>query len=134
MIVRAGSSPIQARRAVDSPPKSRTTQARGLSRLQNGIMRLEVKDSEGWYGRKFPGDVAELHFQVIGVIQHLERLKALARPGLGHASGECRHGLDQRESQTMNANRTEIETDFLPTGPGECRPRSGSGGLGRKCG
>ena len=40
-------------------------------------IRLEVKDSEGWFGPKFPEEVDELHFQVIGVIKDVERLKAL---------------------------------------------------------
>ena len=39
--------------------------------------RLDVKDSEGWFGPKFPEDVDELHFQVAGVIKDVERLKAL---------------------------------------------------------
>jgi len=39
--------------------------------------RLDVKDSEGWFGPRFPDDVDELHFQVVGVIKDLERLKAL---------------------------------------------------------
>jgi hypothetical protein len=39
--------------------------------------RLDVKDSEGWFGPKFPEDVDELHFQVAGVIKDLERLKSL---------------------------------------------------------
>lgn len=39
--------------------------------------RLDVKDSEGWFGPKFPDDVDELHFQVFGVIKDIERLKAL---------------------------------------------------------
>jgi len=39
--------------------------------------RLDVKDSEGWFGPKFPEDVDELHFQVVGVIKDLERLKGL---------------------------------------------------------
>ena len=29
-------------------------------------IRLEVKDSEGWFGPTFPDDVDELHFQVLG--------------------------------------------------------------------
>jgi hypothetical protein len=37
--------------------------------------RLEVKDSEGWFGPKFPENVDELHFQVVGVIKDVERLK-----------------------------------------------------------
>src|SRR3954468_21485086 len=40
-------------------------------------IRLEVKDSEGWFGPAFPEDVDELHFQVVGVIKEVERLKAL---------------------------------------------------------
>jgi hypothetical protein len=38
---------------------------------------LEVKDSEGWFGRAYPKDVDELHLQVAGVIKDLERLKSL---------------------------------------------------------
>jgi hypothetical protein len=40
-------------------------------------IRLDVKDSEGWFGPKFPEDVDELHFEVLGVIKVVERLKAL---------------------------------------------------------
>ena len=40
-------------------------------------VRLEVKDSEGWFGPSFPEDVDELHFQVVGVIKDVERLKGL---------------------------------------------------------
>jgi hypothetical protein len=40
-------------------------------------IRLTVKDSEGWFGPRFPGDVDELHFQAVGVIKDVERLKAL---------------------------------------------------------
>ena len=40
-------------------------------------IRLEVKDSEGWFGPKFPEGVDELHFQVLGVIKDVERLKTL---------------------------------------------------------
>jgi hypothetical protein len=40
-------------------------------------IKLEVKDSEGWFGPRFPDDVDELHFQVVGVIKDVERLKAL---------------------------------------------------------
>ena len=39
-------------------------------------IRLRVKDSEGWFGPKFPENVDELHFQVVGVIKDVERLKA----------------------------------------------------------
>ena len=40
-------------------------------------IRLEVKDSEGWFGPQFPENVDELQFQVVGVIVDVERLKAL---------------------------------------------------------
>jgi hypothetical protein len=40
-------------------------------------VRLEIKDSEGWFGPSFPVDVDELHFQVHGVIKEADRLKAL---------------------------------------------------------
>jgi hypothetical protein len=39
--------------------------------------RLDVKDSEGWFGPTFPEDVDELRFQVVGVIKDLDRLKSL---------------------------------------------------------
>lgn len=40
-------------------------------------IRLEVKDSEGWFDPKFLEDVDELYFQVDGEIKDVERLKAL---------------------------------------------------------
>ncbi len=40
-------------------------------------IRLTVKDSEGWFGPKFPEDVDELHFQVVGEIKDMDRLKSL---------------------------------------------------------
>ena len=51
-------------------------QIRSLVQLQPDI-HLEVKDSEGWFGPSFPPDVDELHFQVVGVIRDVERLKKL---------------------------------------------------------
>jgi hypothetical protein len=38
---------------------------------------LEVKDDEGWFGTTFPEGVDELHFQVVGIIKDIERLKSL---------------------------------------------------------
>ena len=40
-------------------------------------IRLEVKDDEGWFGAHFPAGVDELHFQVVGIIKDIERLKSL---------------------------------------------------------
>jgi hypothetical protein len=49
---------------------------RQLIHAQPEIM-LEVKDSEGWFGPRFPDNVDELYFQVTGVITDIARLKAL---------------------------------------------------------
>lgn len=38
---------------------------------------LHVKDDEGWFNDTFPEGVDELHFQVVGVIKDVERLKML---------------------------------------------------------
>jgi hypothetical protein len=51
-------------------------QIRQMIQAQPNI-RLDVKDSEGWFGPTFPDDVDELHFQVVGVIKDIERLKGL---------------------------------------------------------
>jgi hypothetical protein len=40
-------------------------------------LRLEVKDSEGWFGPRFPPEVDELHFQVVGVITDVDQLRGL---------------------------------------------------------
>jgi hypothetical protein len=40
-------------------------------------IRLEVKDSEGWFGPTCHEDVDELHFEVVGVIKNVKRLKSL---------------------------------------------------------
>ena len=49
---------------------------RGLIEAQPKL-RLEVKDDEGWFGAKFPQGVDELHFQVHGIIEDIDRLKLL---------------------------------------------------------
>jgi hypothetical protein len=51
-------------------------QLRALVEAQPTI-KLDVKDSEGWFGPKFPDNVDELHFLVVGVIKDAERLKSL---------------------------------------------------------
>ena len=38
---------------------------------------LQVQDDEGWFSTSFPEGVDELHFQVVGVIKDVERLKLL---------------------------------------------------------
>jgi hypothetical protein len=45
--------------------------------LSQPKIRLEVKDNEGWFAPKFPSNVDELKFQVVGVMKDKERLKAL---------------------------------------------------------
>jgi hypothetical protein len=40
-------------------------------------MSLEVKDSEGWFGPRFPPDVNELYFQVVGELKEIEPLRNL---------------------------------------------------------
>jgi hypothetical protein len=49
---------------------------RELIQLQPAI-HLAVNDREGWFGPKFPENVDELFFQVVGVIKDVPRLKAL---------------------------------------------------------
>jgi hypothetical protein len=53
-------------------------------------IRLEVKECEGWFGPRFPEDVDELHFQIVGVIQEVKCLKALFAAVLDQF---CRIGL-----------------------------------------
>jgi hypothetical protein len=40
-------------------------------------IRLELKDDEGSFRKHFPEGVDELHFQIVGVIKDVERLKKL---------------------------------------------------------
>ncbi len=58
-------------RALFANPKIRELMAR-----QKDI-QLSVKDDEGWFGPTFPDGVDELHFQVVGIIKDIERLKLL---------------------------------------------------------
>jgi hypothetical protein len=54
----------------------RNGRIRELIDAQPGIC-FEVKDDEGWFGRKFPEGVDELHFVTGGVITDVERLRLL---------------------------------------------------------
>jgi hypothetical protein len=65
--------------------------------LDQPKIRLEVKDSEGWVGPKFPEDVDELHFQVVGVIKDVERLKALFDLFAAVLDQLCRIGSARRQ-------------------------------------
>ena len=51
-------------------------EVRSLMLAQRQV-HLSVKDDEGWFGPAFPEGVDELHFQVVGVIKDVERLKGL---------------------------------------------------------
>jgi hypothetical protein len=61
------------------------------------MIKLSVKDSEGWFGPKFPEDVDELHFQVVGVIKDLELLKGLFDLFAAVLDRLCRIGSGRRE-------------------------------------
>jgi hypothetical protein len=65
-------------------------------------IRLEVKDSEGWFGPKFPEDVDELHFQVIGVIKDVDRLKSLFDLFAAVLDRLCEVGVARRESPEVS--------------------------------
>ena len=65
-----GNDESKVRTLFDDPNLRRLVQAQP-------DIRLEVKDSEGWFGPRFPENVDELHFQVVGVIKDVGRLKAL---------------------------------------------------------
>jgi hypothetical protein len=58
---------------------------------------LQVKDSEGWFGPKFPENVDELHFQVVGVVKDIDQLKALFDLFSAILDQLCRIGSAYRE-------------------------------------
>jgi hypothetical protein len=60
-------------------------------------IRLDVKDSEGWFGPTFPEDVDELRFQIVGVIKDIERLKALFDLFAAVLDQLCRIGSAKQE-------------------------------------
>jgi hypothetical protein len=60
-------------------------------------IQLEVKDSEGRFGPKFPEGVDELHFQVLGVIKDVDRLKSLFDLFAAVLNQLCRIGSARRE-------------------------------------
>jgi hypothetical protein len=65
-------------------------------------LRLEVKDSEGWFGPKFPEGVDELRFQVVGVIKDVERLKALFDLFAAVLDRLCRIGSASKQVPGVN--------------------------------
>lgn len=40
-------------------------------------LRIDVKDDEGWFGRKFPDGVDMLEFKVCGIVKDIDRLEHL---------------------------------------------------------
>ena len=60
-------------------------------------IRLTVKDSEGWFGPKFPENVDGLHFEVVGVIKDIDRLKSLFDLFAAVLNQLCRIGSARRE-------------------------------------
>ena len=60
-------------------------------------IRLDVKDSEGWFGPTFPEDVDEVRFQIAGVIKDIERLKALFELFAAVLDQLCRIGLASKQ-------------------------------------
>jgi hypothetical protein len=64
-------------------------------------IRLEVKDSEGWFGPRFPQDVGELHLEVLGVIRVVERLKALFDLFAAVLDQLCRFGSSDKQEPAV---------------------------------
>jgi hypothetical protein len=60
-------------------------------------IKLEVKDSEGLFGPRFPENVDELRFQVVGVIKDVGRLKALFELFAAVLDRLCRIGLAHKQ-------------------------------------
>lgn len=74
---------------------------RALIQAQRRI-KLSVKDSEGWFGPRFPDDVDELHFQVAGVIKDVEQLKDLFDLFAAVLDRLCRIGSGLREEPDVS--------------------------------
>lgn len=64
--------------------------------LSQPKIHLQVKDSEGWFGPTFPEGVDELHFQVVGVVKDVERLKSLFELFAAVLDRLCRMGSAAR--------------------------------------
>lgn len=64
-------------------------------------IRFTVKDDEGWFGASFPEGVDELHFQVVGVIKDVERLKLLYELFAETLEQLCRMGAAYREAPNV---------------------------------
>ena len=75
-------------------------------------IHLAVHDSEGWFGPRFPEDVDELHFQSVGVIKDVERLKALFdlfAAALNGCAGSGRHGSRCRGSREVTPSHRTLK-------------------------
>ena len=57
-----------------------------------------MKDDEGWFGTSFPEGVDELHFQTVGIIKDVERLKLLYELFAETLDQLCRMGAAYKQS------------------------------------
>jgi len=64
-------------------------------------IKFTVKDDEGWFGTSFPEGVDELHFQVVGIIKDVERLKLLYELFAATLDQLCRMGAAYKESPNV---------------------------------
>jgi hypothetical protein len=64
-------------------------------------IKFTVKDDEGWFGATFPEGVDELHFQVVGIIKDVERLKLLYELFAETLDQLCRIGAAYKESPNV---------------------------------
>src|SRR6266550_6909818 len=60
-------------------------------------IRFTVKDDEGWFGTRFPEGVDELHFQTVGVLKDIERLKLLYELFAETLDQLCRMGAADKQ-------------------------------------
>jgi hypothetical protein len=80
--VEIGHEPFDTEFVVQANDESRIRQLLASERLrelisQQPAIELTVRDDDGLFGTHFPEGVDELHFQVMGVVKDVARLKAL---------------------------------------------------------
>jgi hypothetical protein len=80
--IEIGDPPFDDDFIIKSNDESRVRELLAKPRIRELIagqkdIQFTVKDDEGYFGPHFPEDVDELHFQVMGVIKDIDRLKLL---------------------------------------------------------
>jgi hypothetical protein len=80
--IEIGDPPFDDDFIIKSNDESRVRELLAKPRIKELIagqkdIQFTVKDDEGYFGPHFPDDVDELHFQVLGVIKDVDRLKLL---------------------------------------------------------